>query len=389
MKIALLAQRTSDLQFLSEGLPLSQHSLQVSTVTGDLPMMVGELLKQRPDVAVAKVGDLADQDLALIEATMRSLPSTAMILLSSHSEPAFLLKAMRAGVREVVPLPLTNGELKEAFARQLDRASAAKGGPTGAKTMVFLPAKGGSGASFLATNVAYALAERGKRVAIIDLNLHFGDAALFLSEQRPTSTVADMCKQIDRADGELLRASMMPIGERLWLLASPESPERALEVKADAVDRLLTLARTQFDFVVIDAGRVIDPVGVKALDAADALYVVMQYSVPCIHYAKRLLMLMTTLGYPRDKVHLIANRIQKGSDITSYDVQKALSATVEFQIPNSYQAVSYSANHGLPILKHAPRDPVSRALREFAKTLVPDEVPVRAGWLGGLRRQQT
>ena len=57
--------------------------------------------------------------------------------------------------------------------------------------------------------------------------------------------------------------------------------------------------------------------------------------------------------------------------------------------PNSYQAVSYSANHGLPILKHAPRDPVSRALREFAKTLVPDEVPVRAGWLGGLRRQQT
>ena len=55
MKIALLAQRTSDLQFLSEGLPLSQHSLQVSTVTGDLPTMVGELLKQRPDVAVAKV----------------------------------------------------------------------------------------------------------------------------------------------------------------------------------------------------------------------------------------------------------------------------------------------------------------------------------------------
>src|SRR5690606_12681881 len=156
----------------------------------------------------------------------------------------------------------------------------------------FVPAKGGSGASFLATNLAYALAERGKRVAVIDLNLHFGDAAMFLTEDRPMATLADVCRQIDRADGEFLRASMTQVAERLRVLPAPDAPEKALEVRPDAIDRILALARTQFDFVILDVGRAIESVGVKALDTCDAIYLVMQYTVPCIHDAKRLLTMM-------------------------------------------------------------------------------------------------
>src|SRR5690606_5551541 len=101
----------------------------------------------------------------------------------------------------------------------------------------------------------YALAERGKRVAVVDLNLHFGDAAMFLTEQRPMATLADVCRQIDRADGEFLRASMTQVADRLWILPAPDSPEKALEVRPEAVERILALARTQFDFIILDLGR--------------------------------------------------------------------------------------------------------------------------------------
>ncbi|MEB2319962.1 MAG: AAA family ATPase [Pseudomonadota bacterium] len=385
VKIALLANWSADLQRLAADLPSSAAALQISTVTGDVNAMAGELLKARPDIAIAQVDMLADADIGLLEATIRNLPTTSLILLTPERSPEFLLKVMRAGIREVVPLPLVNGELKEVFARQLDRMSAVKDRSVGAQTFAFLPAKGGSGATFLATNLAYSLAERGKRVAVIDLNLHFGDAFMFLTEQRPMATLADVCRQIDRADGDFLRASMTQVAERLWVLPAPDSPEKALEVRPEAVERILALARTQFDFVILDIGRAIESVGVKALDTCDAIYLVMQYTVPCIHDAKRLLMMMMALGYSREKVHLIANRHQKGTDITPDDVQKALGTIIERQIPNSYANVTHSANHGVPLARHAPRDPVNRALQEWAKSVAPSEQR-RTGWFAGLRR---
>lgn len=385
LKVAVLANHAADLQSLSADLPLSQHALQISAIAGDVPQLVGELLKLRPDLAVVQVEQLDGRDFGLFEAAIRNLPATSLIMLTPDQRSEFLMRAMRAGVREVVKLPLTNGELKDAFARQLERMHALQSGAQTGKTLAFLPAKGGAGASFLATNVAFSLAQRAKRVAVIDMNLQFGDAILYLTDQRPNATLADVCKQIDRLDAELLNASMTSITDRLWVLPAPDSPERALEVKPDGVERIIALARTQFDFVVLDMGRVVEAISIKALDAADAIYMVMQYNVQSIHDAKRLMNLMLTLGYPREKVHVVANRYKKGGEISSDDVRKALDAAIAVQVPNSYENVAYSANHGLPIAKHAPRDPVAKAIDDMASVLAPSSQR-RSGWLGGIRR---
>src|SRR5690606_8933687 len=204
-------------------------------------------------------------------------------------------------------------------------------------------------------------------------------------EDRPMATLADVCRQIDRADGEFLRASMTQVAERLWVLPAPDSPEKALEVRPDAIERILALARTQFDFVILDVGRAVESVAVKALDTCDAIYLVMQYTVPCIHDAKRLLTLMMTLGYPREKVHLVTNRHQKGSDITPDDVQKALATVIGRPTPNSSANVPYSSNHGARLARHAPREPVNRAIQDWARAVAPNEQR-KAGWFAGLRR---
>jgi pilus assembly protein CpaE len=389
-KVSLLASHNAELQMISENLPAtatgSSIPLQVSTMAGDNAALAGELLKQRPNLAVASFESLSSSDMVLLENTIRHLPQTALIILSPDRSPEFLLGAMRIGVREIVPTPLKNGELKEALSRHINRLSSNQGQSASAKTVAFIAAKGGSGATFLATNLAASLAHLGKKTLVIDMNLHFGDAVMYLTENRPTATLADLCKQVERLDSAFLHAMVMPIEDNLWLLPGADSPERALDVKPSAIERIITLGRTEFNFVVLDMGRAIESVGVKALDACDSIYIVMQYTVPSLHDTKRLLTLMMSLGYPREKIHLIANRVQKGSDISSEDVQKSLGILVEHQVPNSWASAAYSANHGIPVSRHAPRDPISRSLDELAAKISPveEKAQISRGFMGGL-----
>ena len=305
-----------------------------------------------------------------------------MILLSSDQSPDCLIRAMRAGVREVVPTPLANDELKAAYARQLDRLLAQRGIERKARVLAFLPAKGGSGSTFLSTNLAHALALRGRRVALIDMNLHFGDAVLFLCEAKPTQTIADVARESARLDATFLESIMMPAGENLWVLPAPDTPEGSMDVTPEAVERIVSLARSRFDFVLLDMGRMLDAAAVRALDQAESLYITLQLTLPFLHDAKRLLALLSTLGYQRDKLHVIVNRCEKGGEISSSDVQKSLGVPVDLEVPNSFLAVAHSINHGIPILTSAPRDAVSKALLTLADRLTPAAPERKRGWFG-------
>jgi pilus assembly protein CpaE len=385
LKLSLIATRASDLARLSANLPASSDQLQVFTSSGDRNSLFADLNRQKPHVAVADFDSITPSELLTLEAAIKLLPQTCFILLTADRSPEFLLSAMRIGVREVVPTPLLNGELKEALARQIDRAAITSGVNSQGRVIAFVSAKGGSGATFLATSVSVALSIRGQRVGFFDLNLQFGDAVMYLTEKQSTTNLSDLVRQVDRLDSDFLRALMMPINDKLWALPGPDTPERSMEIKPQAVDAILNLSRSCFDYTVLDIARGIDAVSVKALDLCDEIYVVMQYSVPSIQDSKRLLSLMASLGYSRDKVHLLANRVQKGSDIGGEDVQKALGVLVRHQIPNSWPAAVYTANHGVPIFEHAAKDPLSKALNEFAAMLNPKQsVPSKSSWLGNL-----
>jgi pilus assembly protein CpaE len=93
------------------------------------------------------------------------------------------------------------------------------------------------------------------------------------------------------------------------------------------------------------------------------------------------------LGYPRERFRLVVNRYEKGGDVTLADIEESLGMKVAVSVPNNFASVAYSINHGVPILKHAPRDLVSRALLELAETLAPHQER-KGGWfraLGGKR----
>lgn len=383
LRVLLLAPTTEMLSMLSSALPPRGEATQIASQIGGAAELSAAILRDEVDVAVAELPMVGDADLSLIEATLASHPRTTLILVCNDNSSDFLLRAMRAGIREIVLPNSPADSLAKAFERQLDRHATATGPARKARTIAFLSAKGGGGATFLATNLGFALASRDRKVALLDLNLQFGDASLFVSDQRATRSIADVAREIGRLDPSFLEANMMHPQAGYCVLAAPETPERAIDVKPETVERIFGLARTRYDFVLVDVGRVLDKVTVRALDEADTIYVVIQSTLPYLHNAKRLIGVLAGLGYDRDKIKVLLNRYVKSDEIGVTEIEKTLGAKVEIQVPNSYAAVAYSINHGLSLTKHAPRDPVARTLADMASALAP-ETARRGGWLRGM-----
>lgn len=390
MKVSAIAPDPAALARVTADMRTDGHA-EFSSRVGTVDQLCSEVLQERPDLLVAELSAVGERDLAAIEAALAAQPHTSLILLSPERSPEFLLRAMQAGVREVVPLPLKNGEFREAFTRHYERLRLKQAGPRAAgRVLAFMPTKGGCGATFLATGLAHALSLRDKRVAVIDLNLALGDAAIFLTEEPVRSTIAEVCAQEHRLDAALLEAAMSKLSERLWLLAATD-PERAVGVRPDSVERILALARSRFDFVIVDLGRTLDGVSLRALDSADTTVLVAQATLPFVHNGKRLLQVLRELGYGPQKLQLVINRVEKGSDLSPADLRRALQFDAAREIPNSYANVATAINHGLPLLAHAPKDPVARALAAWAQELAPAPAAerARAGWMRGLGLSRT
>ncbi len=333
-----------------------------------------------PDLLLVAQPLLNGDDLERLETLSVQHPDMAIIVACTQQTPDFLMQAMRAGVREVLPTPIDSNALQSAV-RRLDEKRNFSARSLG-KVLAFISCKGGSGATFLAANLGYALAAaEGKKVALFDFNLQFGDASLFVSDQRPAASVASVAQQIHRLDQSLLISSMVQVTPNFHVLAAPEDPTQANDVHPEHVDALLRLARQHYDFVLLDIGRSLDAVSVRALDQADMIFPILQATLPYIRDGKRLLQVFRSLDYRKDKIHLIVNRHTNNGDIRLRDCEQAYGMEMYRTIPNHYEAAAASVNQGVPILQLQRASPISKALQELARTLAGDNSTESRGWL--------
>jgi pilus assembly protein CpaE len=380
LKISVIAKDDQHLPDIARLLRERSPTDEISIVAGGLEKLTGIADLTIPDVLVLDGPSIDNADLDRLERLGHLHPRMAFILLCQHQPPDFLIRAMRAGVREVLPSPVTAAQLMPALSRiEEKRGNRAK---ANGKVLAFISCKGGSGATFLATNLGYALAMlEGKSVALIDLNLQFGDASLFVSEQKPVATLSDVAQQIHRLDASFLASSMVSVTPNFFILAAPDDPAHANDVKPDHIDAILTLARRQYDYVVLDVGSGFDAVSICALDQADMIFPVLQTTLPYIRDGKRLLDIFRSLDYPKEKINLIVNRHDKGGEIKLRDLEAAYGVSIFRTVPNHYDAAAASVNQGVPILKLAPGSPISTSLQEFTATLSGTAQQASPGWL--------
>jgi pilus assembly protein CpaE len=374
-----------------ENVRMSVHGLELLTSVaswqGDLASQTTLPDKGDIDLLIADCRIEPTETLNCLASLMPLYPGVVTSICMRNESSDLLMKAMRSGVQEVVNYPLDTKELRAMVVRvdQRRKVGARKLG----KILSFVSCKGGSGATFLASNLAYALAEDGKsKVLLIDLNLQFGDAALFVSDKRPPATLADLSRDSQRLDTALLESSVVSVLPNFGVLASPGDPTQATEIRPAQIEALLRFCRNHVDYIVLDLGRSIDGLAVKALDLSDQIYPVVQLTLPFVRDAKRLLDLFRSLEYSKEKVRFIVNRLEMITSLTPSDLEQALSSKIFRSIPNHYRSVSESVNQGVPILKLHKSSPVSKALVEFAKQIQGDEaIPVASSWIDRLLKR--
>jgi pilus assembly protein CpaE len=369
MKIVLLSTNKETLQAL--GAALQSRTNTVAAIEGGIARLRGLADHDSPDVVVIDAPYFDPGDLSHVEQATTRHPAMAVMLLCANVTPDFLMQAMRAGVREVLPAPLDPAQVQAAVARVAAKLPGVAARHAG-KVVAFMNCKGGAGTTFLATNFGYQLAE-SRNVLLIDLDLQFGDALSFVHDGRAMSTVATVARDIARLDGSFLAASAVKVTPTFSILAAPEEPAQALEVKAEHIDAILNVAVTQYDFVLLDLGRTLDAVTVQALDRADRIYPVLQASLPYLRNAKKLFTAYRALGYENDKVECIVNRFDRRGEIGLEQIAKLLGPVRMHTVPNSFKAVHDAINQGYPLAELARSNAVTKILSGIVQALSPQQ----------------
>jgi pilus assembly protein CpaE len=374
MKIAVISPNKIQLNEIGK---LLQAALHVAVlIEGGNASMRQVAEQDAPELMLvdAPCGDL--DALAQIEYVTSHHPRIAVVLLCTGSSPEFLIRAMRAGVCEVLPAPVTPPDLEAAVNRIAHKLRGLAPRAAG-KVFAFIPCKGGSGATFLATSLGFQLAET-KSVLLVDLNLQFGDALSFVHDAKPGSTLADVARGIGRLDASFLAASTVRVAPNFSILAAPDDHAQALDITPSQVEAVLALAVLHYDFVLLDVGRAIETLSIKALDRANTVFIVMQAGLPSIRNAKKMLAIFKSLDYSAEKVELIVNRFDKKGSIGTASIERALGKFKLHTVPNSYKQVTASIDHGDPLMTTARANPVSRTLADFARALSPQPAGSRS-----------
>ncbi|MYM69266.1 AAA family ATPase [Pseudoduganella sp. FT55W] len=335
-------------------------------------------LPETPELVILDSSGIGAEEGELVDRLSKQYPTASFMLLTRDPQQDLLIRAMRAGMREVLQLPLVH----RAFHEAMDRIEVAAGlSPVReGKVLAFISCKGGSGATFLSTNFGYALAALADRkVLLIDLHGQFGDATLYVSDQKPAMTLSDICAQISRMDGAFLDSCLVHVASNFGVLAAADDPNHTVDMKPEHMDIILRVARQHYDFVVLDVGRQIDAISLRALDQADTIYPVLQLALPDIRDGRRLLDIFRSLGYPNERTRLIVNRYEKGGKLRLMDLEQALGADVLHTVPNDYLSATDSVNQGIPVLQLSRSSAVARSLAELVELVAARRVSESKG----------
>jgi len=309
----------------------------------DLPAMFS-----RYDVVIIELDSDPEFALELVESIGSDGMATVMVY-SASADPELLVRCMRAGAREFLTMPLAPEVMAEALVRAAARRPVMQAGKkTAGRLLAFLGAKGGAGATMLACNFAVGLAkESDEKTLLIDLDVPLGDAALNLGIAPEFSTI-DALDAGERLDGRFLSQLLVKHSSGLMVLAAPG---RFVHYKAsdESINRLLQVARQEFDNVVVDLGSKLDLMGTAAYRDATSVYLVTQASIPELRNSNRLISQFFSAGGP--KLEIVINRFEsRALGVAEEHITKALTRPAQWKIPNDYASVRNMQINATPLV---------------------------------------
>jgi pilus assembly protein CpaE len=325
-------------------------------------------LTTRPDIVVLELGVDPDAELANLDKTPLHL-RPVIFLIGPPDKTVLMRNALQAGVRDYFGRPADANEMAAALRRVVKEKL--ESGSRYGQLNVFMNAKGGSGATLIASNVAHVMnAELGITTALFDFDFQFGSVGLNF-DLHATHTTAGVISDIDEVDLVALEAYMSKHRSGLSVLTH-SSQEISLpgEIPEAKVKRLIELSRRLFDQIVVDIPRLFDLVLARVIDEADRFVLVMQQSVAHVRDTKRLLQILRNdMNVPDQRLLIVVNRYSERSSMSLSELKQTLRFNHIYALPNDYQNVAQSTNVGQPLLEFAANAEITRGLISLAELL--------------------
>jgi len=345
----------------------------------------------KPDVILMDI-NMPDMDgITATENIRRDFPHTQIIILSVQSDPNYMRRAMLAGARDFLTKPPSVDEMISAIRRagkisQEERSKTRPGiysGTSGmvsmggmaipvlpqGKVIVVYSPKGGTGCTTIATNLAVSLHKEETPAIIVDGNVQFGDVAVFLNQQSKNS-VADLTPRADELDLEIVEEVTVAHAESgIKILAAPNRPEMADQVKGDQFGKVLDFLRHMYAYVIVDTTSVLSDVTLAAIDNADLIVLVTTQEIPAIKDARLFLDLLTSLSISRDRIVLVLNRYDKRIGITPEKISENFKQEVVTVMPYDDRTVLPSVNRGKPFMLGDKSRPIMRSFLTLTEAI--------------------
>lgn len=327
--------------------------------------------QSKPDAAIISLDGGPDRAIALMDKLRVSSPDCIILAISQSTDGQLILKTIRAGAKEFLPLPLDVEELHRALERVLQsRYAGADGKARGCRMIAVAGATGGVGCTSVAVNIGCNLAKKPENsVALVDLDLALGDADVFL-DSIPDYSLVDVTENVSRLDFQLLRKSLTKHSSGLYLLPRPVQLQDLDLITPDSLRKVFGLLRASFSHVVIDISKSFSQVDLTALELSNEVLLMVQLDLPCLRNMVRLLMSLQQMESIRDKVKVVVNRVGlESGQISLKKARETIGREVYFQIPNDYRTMVEMRNNGLPLIEQAPKAAITLAIQQLTDML--------------------
>jgi len=302
-----------------------------------------------PDVAFVDGRSNAAEAMTTIERLRANNAAAAVFMIAAEASPDLILQAMRAGANEFFAWPPQEAPFHEAVARTAARVQSSSPARAQAYVLMFLGAKGGVGTTTLAVNTAVDLARlSGRSTVIVDLKPGIGEVGLFLGV-RSRYTLLDALDNLHRLDAEFLRELVGKHKSGVEILGGSDQFDRPGHNDGTAVEEVIRMLATQYDFVIIDAGTQLNAANTAPLYAADAICLVANPDVASVRNTQRVLERIRQLGPSPDRIRLLLNRAAEPYPIPPAQIEAALGHPIHQRFPSDYRTVAMALNSGVPL----------------------------------------
>jgi len=340
-------------------------------------------LAQPGDAVVVACAAGDEAVMHMVDRAVKHRPDRPVVVMSQSPPNGFLRQAFEAGADDVITLPQTGAEvaftLQKVIARR--KGHVVSGKPP-AKVITVLGPKGGTGKTLTATNLAVALAQRGKEVVLVDLDLQFGDIGLAMGVS-PERTMTDLMKAGPPFDHEKIDRHLLRHPSGVKILIAPTRPDQAGALSIEYLRDIYAALRTMSDAIIVDTPPGFTAEVIATIDVSSDICMIGMLDSLSLKNMKLGLETLELMGYETRNVTLILNRSDSSVGIMPEDVSTILGRPPDVSVPSDRE-IPRSVNEGTPIVASKPGSGVAKAFEALADLYATPSVAVQKAAPPGL-----